>query len=149
MYSTHIFFICYKLSSLTAKIRKPEKWKFGKIDPRWGSKGLKPSLYLHALSSWGGRDWEYQLCLWPSKKEGKKEGDVCSCECNVFGKQRQSVKRFGVVCFCWCNVYSQLFCLETDPLSLFVHHSILTYTLVDKTVVGRFLSFMLTYTYST
>ena len=30
--STHIFFICYKLSSLTAKIRKPEKWKFGRTE---------------------------------------------------------------------------------------------------------------------
>ena len=30
--STHIFFICYKLSSLTEKIGKPEKWKFGRID---------------------------------------------------------------------------------------------------------------------
>ena len=32
MYSTEIFFICYKLSNLTAKIGKPEKSKFGGID---------------------------------------------------------------------------------------------------------------------
>ena len=30
---TH-FFTCYKLSSLTAKIGKPKKWKFGRIDSR-------------------------------------------------------------------------------------------------------------------
>jgi len=32
LYSTNIFFICYKVSSLTAKIENPEKWKFGRIN---------------------------------------------------------------------------------------------------------------------
>ena len=29
------FVICYKHSSLTARIGKPEKWKFGRIDSWW------------------------------------------------------------------------------------------------------------------
>ena len=34
LYSTQIFFICFKLSSLTPKIGKPVKSKFGRIDSR-------------------------------------------------------------------------------------------------------------------
>ena len=44
MYSTHIFFFPYKLLSLTAKFRKPEKLKFGRIDS-WAS-------YIYSMYSW-------------------------------------------------------------------------------------------------
>ena len=44
MYSTHILVICYKLSSLTVKIRKPEKWKFGRIDS-WSHFPPKNDVY--------------------------------------------------------------------------------------------------------
>ena len=54
MYSTHIFFICNKLSSLTAKIGKPEKWKFGKIDS-W-SKFLLYEFLLRFL-------WDSSSCF--------------------------------------------------------------------------------------
>ena len=45
MYSTQIFFICYKLSSLSPKIGKPEKSKFGRIDS-WIIYRLRRTIFL-------------------------------------------------------------------------------------------------------